>query len=50
MGGGGGGGWGRGKIEPRLKANDPPGEKAEMYKKCLHYLTRVSTTLNFFSN
>ena len=41
---------GRGKIEPCLKANDRPGEKAEMYKKCQHYLTKVFTTLNFFLN
>ena len=40
----------RGKIEPCLKANDRPGEKAEMYKKCQHYLTKVFTTLNFFLN
>ena len=44
------GGGGGGKIEPCLKANDRPGEKAEMYKKCQHYLTKVFTTLNFFFN
>ena len=43
-------GGGRGKIEPCLKANDQPGDKSEMYKKRQHYLTKVSTTLNFFSN
>ena len=46
----GGGGGGRGRIETCLEANDRPGEKAEMYKKCQHYLTKVFTTLNFFLN
>ena len=37
IGGGLGGGGGRGRIESCLEANDGPGEKAEMYKKCQHY-------------